>query len=134
MLPNTISRVWLRFATVIAVMSGIWLASIEWLFIRSWTMGEFAYFTPAFSAAGTCMMVVGFAPSVQTNRLPMRIAGFGAGLGVLAVLVFCIQIIPIAQGNNDSGEVVVLLILPAILLFAYSLLTLLKVRKFNNPR
>ncbi len=119
-------RFWLCSAS--AIVSGICLSAIEWLFVGAWFTTRSAYAVPAASFACTGLVILGLALEPRTRTVALRIAAFGAGALVLCVLMFLVQIEPIAQGNNDSGEVGALLLPPAVILFAYAFYSNSKLR------
>ena len=79
------------------------------------------------SVFATVGLIVSVLP--MSAHLRLRLAIGASFLLVLSVLYFLVEITPIASGNNDSGEVFWIVMIPAILLCAFSFFSYLKAKK-----
>ena len=128
--PNPIIRKMHSVAAVFATFAGLFLIWIEEAFVRSWSNDRWMYFPALVSAVATLCLLVSFLPFADLHKLRLRIAS--SGLLVFAVACFLIEIIPIATGNNDSGEVFWIVALPAILLSIYFYFSYLKIHEIKR--
>ena len=117
-------------AALFAIFAGLFLIWIEEAFVRSWSNDRWMYLPVIVSAVAMLCLLVSFLPFAALHKLRFRIAG--SGLLVFAVACFLIEIIPIATGNNDSGEVFWIVMLPAILLSVYLYFSYLKVHEIQR--
>jgi hypothetical protein len=125
---------WFWSLTGLALLSGIWLTGLEWLFIEGWFSGRLVYVTPVLSLLATLGIVFGLVFLRSKKFALLKLVAMGAGALVLCVLMFIVEITPVAQGNNDSGEVVFLLIPSTVLLVAYAFYAFSKFRKISTSR
>jgi FtsH-binding integral membrane protein len=107
-------------ATIFALLAGSFLAWLEWGFIRSWSNGQLMYGPPIGSVIGIVGLLFGLCLAKKYQHLSLRINTYASAVLILMATIFLVEIIPIAQGNNDSGEVFWFIVLPAIWLFIYA--------------
>jgi hypothetical protein len=117
---------------VLAILGGLFLSLIEVGFIRSWSNDRWMNLPCVISVIATVLLFLSLLPFADLSKLRMRI--LCSGLLVFSVAYFLIEIISIATGNNDSGEVFWIVVLPAILLFTYLYFSYLKLTKLNVLR
>jgi hypothetical protein len=107
-------------AKTFALLAGLFLVWLEWGFTRSWSNVGSMYGPPI----GSAIAVLGLSAALIIGRIQLglsqRISTYAAAVLVLMAFCFLIEITPIAQGNNDSGEVFWFIVLPAIWLTIYA--------------
>ena len=106
---------------VFVLLAACFLIWLEVGFIRSWS-NSFSMYTPPLISVLAMLFLLGSSLSLRRRlAFAFRINAVAATIIVTMALLFLVEIIPIAQGNNDSGEVFWFIVLPAIgiSVFAY---------------
>jgi putative effector of murein hydrolase LrgA (UPF0299 family) len=112
----------------------MFLAWLEWGFIRSWSKVQIMYAPSLGSALGVAALFAGLCLIPVNKRLSIQFNAYASVFLVVMAFLFLAEIVPIAQGNNDSGEVFWLIVLPAIGLLAHAHRSYLKLKVFPNQR
>jgi Na+/H+-translocating membrane pyrophosphatase len=120
--------------TMAALLAAMFLTWLEWAFVRSWSDERAMYVPVIVSAFGTVFLLVGVYFIRRNKRFSLQINTWASGVITTMAVLFLIEIVPIAQGNNDSGEVFWLIVLPAIGLFAHARLSYSKIRSLSISR
>jgi hypothetical protein len=103
-----------------AFVAAAFLAFIEWAFAKSWLTEKWMYIPPYVSGVGAACLLMGALAFRTRPSISSRIQAASSVLVTLMAFLFLVEITPIAQGNNDSGEVFWFVMLPAIFLTAYA--------------
>jgi len=112
----------------VALLAGAWLAWLEGAFLTSWMPNDRVHLIPIFTGIATAGLLAGMVLLRLSKRLAFATIAVSSGLAAFFVLVFIGQIAPVAQGNNDSGEVFWPVALPGLVLAAYGYCAFLKDR------
>jgi hypothetical protein len=107
-------------ATVFALFAGLFLAWLEWSFLRSWSNVGSMYGPPIGSAIGVIGLLTALLVIPRYKNYSLQLGTYVSGIIVLMAFWFLIEITPIAQGNNDSGEVFWFIVLPTIWLLTHT--------------
>lgn len=118
--------------TFLAVFAGAFITLIEVLFVRSWSSSRSMYFPPLVSAVATVCLFVSAVLSRLEHFVVPYLSMAGSGVLVLMSMCFFVEITPIAQGNNDSGEIFWFVAFPTILLFVYLCRIYLKFKQVRS--
>jgi hypothetical protein len=115
-------------ATIFAIGAALFLAWLEDLFVRSWAADSTFMYFPAFVTAVAALVIV-ISTFLYSRRVLML--WFIVAASVAAVSMTCwflLEIIPIAQGNNDSGDIFWFVVLPSIALSIYAFVSYSKLK------
>jgi hypothetical protein len=115
---------------VIATLASIFIAWIEDGFIRSWSKVGWMSLPVVVSALASIVLIATLFPI--RSLLTIRLRVWSLMLSVASVFCFLIEITPIAQGNNNSGEVFWIVTLPALLLLICAYRTVLKIKQLRT--
>jgi hypothetical protein len=116
-------------ATIMAIAATVFCSWLEWVFVRSWSNQKPMYF-PSLVTAVAAVILMGSIVFRSERMLALQTAS--AATSILMACWFLIEIIPIASGNNDSGEVFPFVALPMVGLFVYACVSYSKLRVFRT--
>jgi hypothetical protein len=127
---STKSLSWLyMIATAVSIMAILFLALLESLFIRSWSNSKIMYLPSVITLVAALFLTVSTLIRSRT-ALRLKLVTVASVASILMTCLFLLEIVPIAQGNNDSGEVFWFVVLPTIGLLAYAYFSYLKLKTF----
>ncbi len=121
-------------AGAVTVLAGSFLAWLEGAFVESWMYDKHANLSSIATGAATLFLLIGLILLRSSQQYALRLIAISAAAAALCVVVFLVQISPVAQGNNDSGEVFWPVVLPGILLATYGFWALLSDRQLRTSR
>jgi hypothetical protein len=113
--------------TGLTLLAGLFTIWIQVRFVLPVPTGSSAYIRLIASVTATLCLLVGLIPF--RSIVTFYAAGIGSTILALTMLELLVRITPIAQGNNDSGEVFWFLMLPMILFFSQASLAYLRLQK-----
>ena len=125
---------WNYVAVCALVFAGAFMTLIEALFVRSWSNTSPMYFPPTMSAIATLCLFNCIFLLRSNYRRALYLSLASSGTLVTMALCFFVETLPITQGNNDSGEVFWLVMLPAILQFVNFCNSYLRLKEFRLAR
>ncbi len=119
---------WYALSTVFVVLLGFFLFWIEDAFARSWFLAPYK----SWPARSTGLMSLVIAVSSLLYFIRPRFVLFvnSAASGTISIMVLCflVSITEIARGNNDSGDVFWIVVLPGIVCAIYSYISFRKIK------
>jgi hypothetical protein len=116
-------------STAFALLAVFWVFLAMVLFIRSLNFAPWIYIWGLSSAISTFCLLVAIFMIRSANKIPVVVGAVGSATFFIASIAMMIKIAPIAQGNNDSGEVFWFLGLPMILTFVQASSAYLKLKE-----
>jgi len=118
--------------TTLAFLAALFVLAVLVLFVRSLTFAPWIYIWALASAAATLCLLLAMFSVRSASNIPVIIGAAGSAVFFLASVAMLVAITPIAQSNNDSGEVFWFLMLPMILSFAQASAAYLKLKNSNS--
>jgi hypothetical protein len=119
---------------VLSAFAAIITTGIEGAWVRGWSNNLAMYIPVAISLVASCALVGGLLFLRGYLLESLWIESASSICICICVLIFLFEIQPIAAGNNDSGEVFLLVFLPAIWLSVFALFSFGKLKRLRTAR
>ena len=110
--------------TGLAFFTGLFITSIQVVFVLPVPTGFCTYLRLMVSALATICLLVGILLFRLNHRTMLYIAGVGSMILIITMLELLVRIAPTAQGNIDPSEFLWFLVLPMILFISQAFLAI----------